>query len=172
MFGGKLVKGAVIFLITFAISIISAPPSSAHDGVLCKSSRWTCDGNLGYNPNKAYWRQFTGHNCTNYVAFRMIRDGHPKHFGPFNGNATVWDDYFKARGYKVNQKPAVGSVAHWNASEFGSGAGHVAYVDKVGKDWIIIDEDAWGGLNYRRKIYKHDSNWPGRFIHMEKKSKN
>lgn len=160
----------VAFMVTIAMSLLGSSSVSAHDGVLCRSSKWVCDGKLGYNPNRAYWRQYTGHNCTNYVAFRMIRDGAPKNFGPFYGNATVWDDYFKRHGYKVNQNPKVGSIAQWNGWEFGSGAGHVAYVDEVGKNWIIIDEDAWGGQNYRRKIYKHDANWPGRFIHMEKKN--
>lgn len=161
----------VAFVVALALSSVQTAPVAAENDVLCSSSRWKCDGNLGYNPNRMYWRQLKGHNCTNYVAFRMIRDGAPKKFGPFNGNATVWDDYFKRRGYKVNQKPKVGSIAHWNGFEYGSGAGHVAYVDKVGKNWIIIDEDAWSGLNYRRKIYKKDARWPGRFIHMEKKKK-
>jgi surface antigen len=159
----------VAFVVSMSLSLLGSSSVSAHDGVICRSSNWTCDGDLGYNPNRAYWSQYTGHNCTNYVAFRMIRDGAPKYFGPFNGNATVWDDYFKSRGYKVNQKPKVGAIAQWKSWEFGSGGGHVAYVDKVGDNWIIIDEDAWGGSNSRRKIYINDSNWPGRFIHMEKK---
>ena len=168
----KLGIVAVAFIVTFALGLLGSAPVSAHSGVLCSSWQWKCDGNLGYNPHHSYWRQLTGHNCTNYVAFRMIRDGAPKKFGPFNGNATVWDDYFKRRGFLVNHKPTVGSIAQWNSYELKSAAGHVAYVSKVGRNWIIVDEDAWGGQNYRRKIYKHDWNWPGRFIHMVKKKKN
>ena len=165
----KLGIGAIAFLVAMSFGLMTSAPVQAKNDVLCRSWKWTCDGKLGYNPHHSYWRQLTGHNCTNYVAFRLIRDGAPKKFGPFGGNAQVWDEYFKRRGFKVNHKPSVGAIAHWNGWEFGSGAGHVAYVDKVGKNFIIIDEDAWGGLNYRRKIYIHDSKWPGRFIHLDKK---
>ncbi|MEY4348563.1 MAG: hypothetical protein RIS43_982, partial [Actinomycetota bacterium] len=87
---------AIAAVISAMLSFGLATPSEAAD-TICSSWRWTCDGKLGYNPNRSYWRQLTGHNCTNYVAFRMIRDGWSKNIGPFQGNAKVWDNYFKAK---------------------------------------------------------------------------
>ena len=36
-------------------------------------------GHAGYRQasSTAYWRMFTGHNCTNYVAYRLIQSGMP-----------------------------------------------------------------------------------------------
>ena len=103
----------------------------------------------------------------------MIRDGASPNFGPMGGNAKKWDDYFGARGFLINHKPAVGSIAHWNAYENGlyGYSGHVAYVSEVGADYIVVDEDGWRSTQNRRKIYKHDRHWPGRFIHLDKKKK-
>lgn len=161
------------FLIGFIVASIAvvgiAQPASAREPeTLCESYRWNCDGGLGYNPRKMYWSQLPGHNCTNYVAFRLIKNGAPADLGPFGGNAGVWDNHFKNTKYKVNQIPMVGAVAHWNAYENGmrSSRGHVAYVDEVGPDYIIIDEDNWGGKHTRKKIYKNGRLWPGRFIHI------
>jgi surface antigen len=165
------VAASIAATLAMLMALSAVEPAHASGGVLCTSWRWHCDGKLGYNPRQSYWGQYKGHNCTNYVAFRMIRDGWSKNLGPFNGNAKVWDNHFKARGYKVDGTPAVGAIAHWNARENGqrSSSGHVAYVDVVTRNYIIIDEDNWNGVQRRRKIYKGDSNWPGRFIHLNKK---
>jgi surface antigen len=167
-------RGVSIAISTALAAILSfgvLAPSEAANTTICSSWRWTCDGRLGYNPRQSYWRQLTGHNCTNYVAFRLIRDGWSKKLGPFQGNAKVWDNYFRAKGYTVNHQPAVGAIAQWNAHENGlyGSSGHVAYVDVVTADYIIIDEDGWGSKNIRRKIFKGDRHWPGRFIHPKKK---
>jgi surface antigen len=163
--------GLAVTALAFILAFSAAEPAAATTSVLCSSWRWSCDGKLGYNPRHSYWGQYTGHNCTNYVAFRMIRDGWSKNLGPFNGNARVWDDYFKSRGYKVDGHPAVGAIAQWNGYENGqrSGSGHVAYVDVVGSNYIIIDEDGWNSIQRRRKIFRGDRNWPGRFIHLDRK---
>ena len=36
-------------------------------------------GNAGYASanHTSYWRMYSGHNCTNYAAFRMIKAGMP-----------------------------------------------------------------------------------------------
>jgi surface antigen len=150
--------------------IVSTGPAEAAQTVMCRSYKWKCDGGQGYNPNRSYWSQLPGHNCTNYVAFRMIKDGASTKFGPFHGNAKEWDNYFRSAGYKVNGTPRVGAIAQWNAGEGGRyhRSGHVAYVSKVTDTYIIVDEDAWRGNSMRRKIFKGDAGWPGRFIHMVK----
>ena len=50
-------------------------------------------GNAGYAQanDKMYWRMYSGHNCTNYAAYRMVRSGMPDE-RPWSGggNATYW----------------------------------------------------------------------------------
>ncbi len=75
----------------------------------------------------SYWRQSTGHNCTNYVAYRLVRNGMPNERpASLTGNAYNWGPAFADL---TDDKPVVGSVAWWDTSF--SSTGHVAYVEKV-----------------------------------------
>lgn len=104
----------------------------------------------------SYWGMSPGHNCTNYVAWRLISAGvekpptHP-------GNAADWAANADTDGYLVDDVPAVGAVAQWDAFAGGYGEdGHVAYVERVNDDGtILVSEDYWrdgtqlGPLTYR-----------------------
>ena len=50
-------------------------------------------GNAGYAQanDKMYWRMYSGHNCTNYAAYRMVKSGMPNE-RPWSGsgNAMYW----------------------------------------------------------------------------------
>ena len=100
--------------------------------------------NAGYkaHASTSYWRQSTGHNCTNYVAYRLVTNGLANtRPATLSGNAYNWGSAFPSQ---TNDAPAVGSVAWWGQSF--SGTGHVAYVEKVvSADEIIVSEDNWGG---------------------------
>ena len=77
-----------------------------------------------------YWRMYSGHNCTNYAAYRMVQE-RPAQLRPWtgSGNATNWGTSM-SRDHQ--RHPAVGSVAWWKAGVYPAGsAGHVAYVEKV-----------------------------------------
>jgi hypothetical protein len=76
------------------------------------SARWStylCTGyagcrdagypNAGYRAHndRMYWNMYSGHNCTNYAAYRMVRAGLPnKRPWGSGGNATYW-------GYKKDR---------------------------------------------------------------------
>lgn len=116
-----------------------------------------------------YWQMYSGTNCTNYVAYRMIRNGmpsaRPSQLKPGRGNAEYWGTSFPSL---TNQTPAVGAVAWWRENSGGAGsAGHVAYVERVEANAIVISESNWGSEFTWRRIYKGGRHWPSGFIHLK-----
>jgi surface antigen len=112
----------------------------------------------------SYWSQYVGHNCTNYVAYRMIKNGMPAaRPASLSGNASNWGPSFPM---ETTANPAVGAIAWWDTSF--SASGHVAYVEKVvSPTEIIISEDNWGGDFRWRRITLGGGLWPKGFIHLK-----
>ena len=125
-------------------------------------------GNAGYSQASStqYWRMYVGHNCTNYVAYRLIQSGMPD-VRPWegSGNASNWG---AAMAGITDQTPTVGSVAWYKSHVTPAGAnGHVAYVEQVISDTeIIVSEDYWGGDFHWRRVTKSGGGWPTGFIHF------
>ena len=125
-------------------------------------------GDAGYRQASStmYWRMYAGHNCTNYVAYRLIQSGMPD-VRPWegSGNASNWG---VAMASITDQVPTVGSIAWYKPHVTPAGsAGHVAYVEQVVSDTeIIVSEDYWGGDFYWRRITKTGGGWPSGFIHF------
>lgn len=135
----------------------------------CRESGYS-DGGYGKVNHRMYWNMYSGHNCTNYVAYRMIQDGvsSSRPFG-YPGNATHWGQH---RSDITDQRPRVGAVAWWKAYDNGSGSsGHVAYVERVqdNGNTIVISEDNWGGTFHWRRISKSSGRWPTGFIHFKQR---
>jgi surface antigen len=95
------------------------PVQAISSGYLCTG--YTACKNAGYpsagyaaNNHKMYWRMYSGHNCTNYVAYRMVKAGMPN-VRPWSGsgNATNWG---VAMRNITDQQPRVGAVAWWRAT--------------------------------------------------------
>ncbi|WP_170286194.1 CHAP domain-containing protein [Nocardioides rubriscoriae] len=149
----------------------AAPPSDATSTYLCTG--YTACSNAGYShagyashSQTMYWRMYGGHNCTNYVAYRMVKHGMPNE-RPWSGsgNATNWG---VEMADITDTTPAVGAVAWWRAGVAGAGSsGHVAYVERVvSPTEIVISEDSWSGDFHWRTIYKNGPGWPSGFIHF------
>lgn len=157
-------------LVTLLVSTVglAGPARSAEWIVLCTGYD-PCQSagypHSGYKENAAtsWWRQSTGHNCTNYVAYRLVKNGLPNtRPSTLSGNAYNWGPAFPSQ---TNDDPAVGSVAWWNTSF--SSTGHVAYVERViSADEIIISEDNWGGEFKWRRVTRTGGKWPNGFIHL------
>lgn len=120
---------------------------AAHADIVCIDDG--CDGGLwqaarGSADEISYWGMGAGHNCTNYVAWKLITNG-VKRPATNPGNAADWAENAATDGYLVDDIPAVGAVAQWDAFQGGSPLeGHVAYVEKVNADGtILVSEDAW-----------------------------
>jgi surface antigen len=106
---------------------------------------WASDTTGGRDP----WG-FTKRQCVSYVAWRL--DGVGRSIGTRQGwgSASGWDDVARRRGVTVTSRPAVGSVAQWNAGEssrvvsgssrgtFVAGSyGHVGWVTAVYTDGSV-----------------------------------
>ncbi len=140
----KLVAGIVL-----CAALVIAPALPATANVVCQADE--CDNGAwaaarGAANELSYWGMSPGHNCTNYVAWRLISAGverprtHP-------GNAADWASRAIVDGYRVDKAPAVGSVAQWVGGAAGySVDGHVALVEQINDDGtILVSEDFWNG---------------------------
>lgn len=117
---------------------------SACSGDSCDGYQWQAA--RGVANEISYWGMDPGHNCTNYVAWRLANNGVGQPT-PGLGDAATWADRALAAGYPVNSVPIVGSVAQWDAHADGNGPeGHVAYVESVNPDGtLVVSEDYWHG---------------------------
>lgn len=163
---------AAIGLVTAASILGSVAPAQAKVTIPCTNSGYKCD-DTGYGKvaNRSYWTMAAGHNCTNYVAYRLIQDGMPKKVTWLH-NGGDWAREAKKHGYAVDQSPTVGSVAQWNHGAGGlSAAGHVAYVVAVTENSVTVAEDNYSsGPMSIRTITSKDPGYPSNFIHFTPKS--
>ncbi len=173
---GLLVCGALALIPAGASaalwSSVPSPFTCTNPGGAIKPNNSCLEG-TGFRPNKSNWGQATNSkgNCTNYVAYRLGKNGASNFLKPGEGNAVNWKRHAEAAKKTVNHRPAVGSVAWWGAyGAPGVGAfGHVAYVEKVSKDGktIFLSESHYG-LGSRRLIVKNTSSyWPDYFLHIK-----
>ncbi|XKH58643.1 CHAP domain-containing protein (plasmid) [Citricoccus nitrophenolicus] len=108
------------------------------------------------DPGPDAWGMYK-RECVSFVAWRLNQlmgwqPGQPYPFTKatmkFNGsaNATNWGRELGQMGYKVDQTPAVGSVAWWEGGRAGFiAAGHVAIVLAVNPDGTVLIEQYSGG---------------------------
>ena len=150
---------------------ITADPASATVSTLCVGYTGCAKAGMsdaGYSKasKSMYWRMYSGHNCTNYAAYRMVKAGMPN-TRPWSGggNATYWGTSMKSI---TNSTPRVGAVAWWKARVYPAGsAGHVAYVEKVvSSSEIIVSMDSWNGDFSWARITKTTKGWPSGFVHF------
>lgn len=169
-------RARLVALITSILIIVGVitPRAAAFTWLPRKCTGFAaCDaagmGNAGYENNylNSYWGMYAGHNCTNYVAYRLIRLGVPTiRVGSQTGDAYNWGNLATQHGWQVDSTPAVGSVAWFTASSgLGSSAGHVAYVESVQGNLVTVSEDNYGGNFDWRQYYTSDVSG---FIHVER----
>ena len=135
--------------VLLAASIVgTGPAANAADG---QCSGDTCDGGQwatarGAANEISFWGMDPGHNCTNYVAWKLILNGVARP-GISPGDAADWAARAALSGYLVDGLPSVGAVAQWDAFAGGNGSGgHVAYVERLNGDGtILVSEDYWHG---------------------------
>lgn len=162
----------VTALLVLAAGLVAvASPASAGWSVLCTGyASCVRDGfsHAGYATARRtmWWRMYAGHNCTNYVAYRMVRSGMPNE-RPWSGsgNATHWG---VARSDLLDAVPRVGSVAWWRAgTRSGGRVGHVAYVEQVvSSTEVVVSQDSSGGSFSWARIRRSEGGWPTGFLHF------
>lgn len=95
------------------------------------------------DPWRLYHRQ-----CTSFVAWRLQEINGFLIPGAY-GNAVEWKDRAQREGYRVDQTPALGSIAYWSAGQYG----HVSWVAGIQGDNVEIEEYNYGNRgNYNRRI--------------------
>lgn len=152
-------------------TVATAAPASATVTTLCSgytscASKGMGDAGYAAASRTMYWRMYSGHNCTNYAAYRMVRAGLPN-VRPWtgSGNATNWGS---AMSRLTTSTPTVGAVAWWRAGVKPAGSvGHVGYVEKVvSPDEILVSQDSWNGDFSWTRITRASSGWPSGFVHF------
>lgn len=166
-------------VVVLVLVVPGALPGTSRGAVaLAGSTAYLCTGyagcqdagysNAGYRraSSSRYWQMYAGHNCTNYVAYRMVKSGLPN-TRPWegSGNASNWG---VAMASITDQTPRVGAVAWWKAGVPPAGSsGHLAYVEEViSSTEILVSEDYWGGDFHWRRITKTGTGWPSGFVHF------
>ncbi len=167
----RILRAAVALALLAAL--VAATPAQARITTLCTgyagcAQAGYTDHGYGAASSTMYWQQYGGHNCTNYVAYRMITTNGMSTTKPWNGrgNAYTWGHYNAAITDGV---PAVGSVAWWDSNAgLGGSSGHVSYVERVvSADEIWVSDDSASGDFHWRKITRDGSGWPSGFIHFK-----
>ena len=132
----------VLATIAFTVGRISVASASQTE---CFSYEYACTP--GYDATNTAggwaWKYYGGseavngngyHNCTLYAAWRLEENGLANP-GSSWGNASEWTQHTS-----YNHTPALGSIAWW-----GSGFGHVAYVDQIRGSEVHVIADNYIG---------------------------
>ena len=99
-----------------------------------------------YDANPFYQSGYGMPNCTAYAWGRFWECGGSNNdYRPrlSTGNANDWYSYND--GYSRGTTPQLGAVACWD----GYGFGHVAIVEEIGVNYIVISESAWDSFFWR-----------------------
>lgn len=106
-------------------------------------------GNAGYQNvyTQSFFGMYGGHNCTNYVAYRLKSRGINASYMAGQGNGYQWGPVAAAHGVAVDKSPRVGDIAWFDQKAGLSSNGHVAYVEAVDTTTgrVKVSEDNWGG---------------------------
>lgn len=133
----------------------------------CRTHGFTDAGYRGHR-STSFWRMYSGANCTNFVAYKLVRAGLPNHrphadsgHRPAHLDAYRWGIVYRSL---TDRHPTVGSVAWWAHR---GRHGHVAWVESVNSDGsLTISEDSWSGNGFDWRRISHGAGWPTGFIHF------
>lgn len=165
-----LPSAAVLVLLSVLVALLPVTPVPASSSYLCSGYSGCADAGYphhGYREasDRMWWLMYSGHNCTNYVAYRMVKEGMSAE-RPWDGTGMAYN-WGRANRRITDDTPMVGSVAWWDAGDGVGSSGHVAYVEKViSQRRIVISEDSWSGDFHWRTIRKRGGGWPTGFIHF------
>lgn len=98
-------------------------------------------------------------NCVGY-AWGRWREILGKNHNLSVNQAEVW--YLKNDGYKRGKTPKEGAVISWSENDprnWRDGSGHVAIVEEVGKNYILISESAYNGRIFNTRKIKYPYNY-------------
>lgn len=166
-----LPPAVVLVLLSLLVALLPVAPAQASSSYLCTGYSGCAEAGYSHHgyrkaSDQMWWLMYSGHNCTNYVAYRMVKQGMSAE-RPWEGTGMAYN-WGRANRRITDATPMVGSVAWWDAGDSVGSSGHVAYVEKVvsGRR-IVISEDSWSGDFHWRTIRKRGGGWPTGFIHFD-----
>jgi surface antigen len=164
-----------VFLSTLALLGGLAAPAGPVEHTLCSGyaeCRSAGYGDFGYGRARrtSWWQMSSGSNCTNFVAYRLVRAGLPnRRPDPDRGrdsgslDAYRWGLVYASR---TDLRPQPGSVAWWGRHS-ADPWGHVAIVESLNADGsLTISEDSATGPDFDWKRIEPGHQWPTGFIHF------
>jgi surface antigen len=160
--------GIMVAMLLGTAMLTVAPAAQASSTTLCTGSipcllLGRSDAGYGLVSLISYWNQTPGHNCTNYIAYRLSHGGRLVARPPGTASAWTWGGAARTAGIPVDDSPAVGAIAWWPAGS--SPSGHVAYVEQVLSDGsVLVSEDNLTG-DFRWRRMTRGTGWPSGFIH-------
>jgi surface antigen len=173
-----LLTGAIVAVEGIGIVPASAASVLCSGFSACTTSPYTDYGWSSHYTN-SYWREDSGHNCTNYVAYyEQVVNGmppsRPSWMPAGEGDADYWWGEASSAGIAESQAPVVGAVAWWGNYGWNGNAGHVAIVESVssGGNSIDVSWDSYPSGPYEWvSLNSTDSNasnvgWPNGFIYL------
>lgn len=174
----------VLLVMAMITGLMLATPSSAEaaKGPKAKAPKVLCKGfancekkgfsTRGYRAvhKKQFWGAVAGHNCTNYVAYRLTHKGRTTDRAAKIGSASQWGVTLPKAGVaKLHKNPRVGDVAWWSYRKGSARKSHVAYVERVYKDGsVLVSEDNYKGTFYYTRYYKSHKLFPSSFLRFKK----
>ena len=176
MFGLRRISracAALVSIMLFSTTFSLVPPAQGASTLLCKGVvacllAGRSDAGYWVLGLVSYWSQTPGHNCTNYLAYRLTHGGRLVARPPGTASAYTWGDAARKAGVPVDDRPSVGAVAWWTAAAVGNSSGHVAYVEEVLADGsVVLSEDSLKG-DFDWRHLTRSSGWPSGFIHYPK----
>ncbi len=159
------VVGVVTLSLVTVFAFVATSPAQAYT-LYCSGKTAAevaaCDtSDFATRMNKSYWGAYSGHNCTNYAAYRMSIAGVPTPKIRM-GNGNEWAANARTLGYVVNKTPAVGAIAAWALPN-----NHVGYVEEVGSNYIVVSDSSYSAKVFKRyRVDKTDKWYPNEFIHF------
>jgi surface antigen len=163
--------GAIVATLLGAATLTLAPAAQASSTTLCTGSipcllLGHSDAGYALVSVASYWNQTPGHNCTNYVAYRLSHGGRLVARPPGTGSAWTWGEAARTAGVPVDDSPTVGAIAWWPASS--STPGHVAYVEEVMSDGSVLVSEENLTSDFKWRHMTRGTGWPSGFIHYPK----
>ncbi len=163
--------GVALALLLSPLALPAAPAHASYVSLCtgyvgCRDAGY---GNAGYKnaSGHMYWLMYSGHNCTNYAAYRMVKSGMPNS-RPWSGSGNA-ENWGRVMADITDDVPRVGAVAWWtqNIRGVSGSAGHVAYVERVvSSSEIWISDDNWGGDFHWHRVTRSGGGWPSGFVHF------
>ncbi|HVY78948.1 MAG TPA: CHAP domain-containing protein [Solirubrobacterales bacterium] len=176
---GSRVSGALIGLVSLLIMLFAPSATNAAMWTNIPKGKWECFDRAnaciaytGFNPaTQSWWGQAKNSrgNCTNYAAFRLIKNGASDPGFRGSGGAVNWKNVVvrKLGKDRANGTPQVGAIAWWSY-------GHVSYVEKVVDGAVYVTDSSWPtragiGGSSRRVLSRGGNGWPDAFLHVRDK---